>query len=63
MLVSLPDLARRAGAMADRQRLDSDDWSEKLHTLTSTLDGSYFDRLMLSGGSGPSSTARSMKEM
>jgi hypothetical protein len=34
-----------------RQSLDSDDWSEKLHTLWATLDGSYFHELMLSGGS------------
>ncbi|MEE9609280.1 MAG: hypothetical protein V3U03_16190, partial [Myxococcota bacterium] len=26
-------------------------WSEKLHTLAVTLDGSYFQRLMLAGGS------------
>jgi hypothetical protein len=51
MLATLPGLARRAGAMADRQGLDSDDWSEKLDTFTSTLDGSYFDRLMQAGGS------------
>jgi len=51
MLARLPDLARRAGAMAGRQGLDSDDWSEKLHSFASTLDGSYFDRLMLAGGS------------
>jgi hypothetical protein len=34
-----------------RQSLDSGDWAEKLHTFSATLDGSYFNELMLAGGS------------
>lgn len=38
-------------AVAGRQTLESADWAEKLQTHLATLDGSYFHRLMLSGGS------------
>ncbi|MFQ5418546.1 MAG: ArnT family glycosyltransferase, partial [Myxococcota bacterium] len=34
-----------------RQAGGSGDWAEKANTLVATLDGSYFQRLMLSGGS------------
>lgn len=33
-----------------RQSGGSGDWAEKLNTLVTMLDGSYFDRLMLAGG-------------
>jgi hypothetical protein len=40
-----------ARTVAGRQADSSMDWSEKLNTLGSMLDGSYFHRLMLAGGS------------
>jgi len=38
-------------SVARRQAEVSGDWTEKLHTFATMLDGSYFHRLMLSGGS------------
>jgi hypothetical protein len=38
-------------SVVHRQAEVSGDWAEKLHTFATMLDGSYFHRLMLAGGS------------
>jgi hypothetical protein len=38
-------------SVVQRQAEVSGDWAEKLHSFTTMLDGSYFHRLMLAGGS------------
>jgi len=55
-LGATPVIAGAGGVLATarsavrRQAQVDGDWSEKLHTLLATLDGSYFHELMLSGG-------------
>jgi hypothetical protein len=56
-LGAAPVLAALGGALTAAERAaraalrpDSPDWGEKLQTLVAMLDGSYFQRLMLSGG-------------
>ena len=51
MAIALNGAVRASRAVMQRRGGAATDWSEKLHTLETTLDGSYFHRLILSGGS------------
>jgi hypothetical protein len=51
LLADLPRLWRAALAMASRPPVSSGDLAEKIGAWSATLDGSYFERLMLAGGS------------
>lgn len=51
MAIALNGAVRASRALIRRRGGAATDWSEKLHAVETTLDGSYFHRLMLSGGS------------
>ncbi len=51
MAIALNGAVRASRAVMQRRGGAATDWSEKLHALETTLDGSYFHRLILSGGS------------
>jgi hypothetical protein len=51
MALAAPSAWRAAGALARGAQRSGSDLAEKLHAWWHLLDGSYFDRLMLSGGS------------
>jgi len=57
VLGAAPMIAGAAGVLSAtrnvvrRQAQVDGDWSEKIHTLVATLDGSYFQKLILAGGS------------
>lgn len=50
MLIGLGGALAATRAVSRTQALHSPEWSEKLTALTTMLDGSYFERLMLAGG-------------